>query len=332
MAEAEASAPAVEVPPPAPEAPFITASVIETVPEPSPATCPVAPVAAKIGTMAPPVYGDLGKQGRDVFGKGYHFGVLKLECKSKTATGVEITAGGNNALESGKVAGNLETKYKIKEHGLTFTEKWNTDNTLNTEVALEDKVAKGLKLVLNTTFAPQTGKKSGVLKSTYKTDGVSVNLDSTLDLGGPVVNGAGVASYKNWLVGYQMSFDTAKSKLTKNNFAVGFTNPDFILHTYANDGAEFGGSLYHKIKPDLEGAVDLAWSAGSNTTRFGIGCKYALEKDAAIRAKVNNSSQIGLGYQQKIRDGITLTLSTLIDGKNFNQGGHKVGLALELEA
>jgi len=282
--------------------------------------------------MAPPVYTDLGKQGRDVFGKGYHFGVLKLECKSKTATGVEITAGGNNALESGKVAGNLETKYKIKEHGLTFTEKWNTDNTLNTEVALEDKVAKGLKLVLNTTFAPQTGKKSGVLKSTYKTDGVSVNLDSTLDLGGPVVNGAGVASYKSWLVGYQMSFDTAKSKLTKNNFAVGFTNSDFILHTYANDGAEFGGSLYHKIKPELEGAVDLAWSAGSNTTRFGIGCKYALEKDAAIRAKVNNSSQIGLGYQQKVRDGITLTLSTLIDGKNFNQGGHKVGLALELEA
>lgn len=216
--------------------------------------------------------------------------------------------------------------------GLTVTEKWNTDNTLNTEVALEDKVAKGLKLVLNTTFAPQTGKKSGVLKSTYKTDAISVNLDSTLDLGGPVVNGAAVLSYKNWLVGYQMAFETAKSKLTKNNFAVGFTNPDFILHTYANDGAEFGGSLYHKINPELEGSVDLAWSAGSNTTRFAIGCKFALDKDAALRAKVNNSSQIGLGYQQKVRDGITLTLSTLIDGKNFNQGGHKVGLAMELEA
>lgn len=67
--------------------------------------------------MAPPVYSDLGKSARDVFGKGYHFGVLKLECKSKTSTGVEITAGGSNALESGKVAGNLETKYKVKEHG-----------------------------------------------------------------------------------------------------------------------------------------------------------------------------------------------------------------------
>lgn len=30
--------------------------------------------------------------------------------------------------------------------------------------------------------------------------------------------------------------------------------------------------------------------------------------------------------------GITLTLSTLIDGKNFNAGGHKIGVALELEA
>jgi voltage-dependent anion channel protein 2 len=39
-----------------------------------------------------------------------------------------------------------------------------------------------------------------------------------------------------------------------------------------------------------------------------------------------------LDVQQKLRDGVTLTLSTLIDGKNFQQGGHKVGLALELEA
>ena len=29
--------------------------------------------------MAPPKYGDLGKQANDVFSKGYHFGLLKLE-------------------------------------------------------------------------------------------------------------------------------------------------------------------------------------------------------------------------------------------------------------
>ncbi len=29
--------------------------------------------------------------------------------------------------------------------------------------------------------------------------------------------------------------------------------------------------------------------------------------------------------------GVTLTLSTFIDGKNFKAGGHKIGLSLELE-
>jgi hypothetical protein len=30
--------------------------------------------------------------------------------------------------------------------------------------------------------------------------------------------------------------------------------------------------------------------------------------------------------------GVTLTLSTLVDAKNFNKGSHSVGLGLELEA
>lgn len=53
----------------------------------------------------------------------------------------------------------------------------------------------------------------------------------------------------------------------------------------------------------LETAVNLGWTASKNETTFGIGCKYALDKDAWVRAKVNNSSQVGLGYQQRLRDG-----------------------------
>ena len=41
--------------------------------------------------------------------------------------------------------------------GLTLTEKWNTDNILNTEVSVEDQIAKGLKLAFDTSFAPHTG-------------------------------------------------------------------------------------------------------------------------------------------------------------------------------
>ena len=41
--------------------------------------------------------------------------------------------------------------------GLTFTEKWTTENVLNTEITVEDQLTKGLKLGLDTSFAPQTG-------------------------------------------------------------------------------------------------------------------------------------------------------------------------------
>lgn len=208
--------------------------------------------------MAPPAYSDLGKQARDLFGKGYHFGMWKLDVKTKTNSGVEFTTGGHSNQESGKVFGSLETKYKVKEHGLTFTEKWNTDNTLSTEVAVQDKLLEGLKLSLDCNFAPQSGyvvapqyglralyrpsdrakllfifrrNKSGRVKAEFAQDYVHLNSDVNLDLAGPLVNASAVFGYQGWLAGYQTAFDTRNTKITANNFALGFTANDFVLHT-----------------------------------------------------------------------------------------------------
>lgn len=85
-----------------------------------------------------------------------------------------------------------------------------------------------------------------------------------------------------------------------------------------------------------------------------------------FQAKVNNASLVGIGYTQTLRpgkapckallyiwrclkvqctfflglhwylyvciSGMKLVLSALVDGKNINAGGHKLGLGLELEA
>lgn len=108
----------------------------------------------------------------------------------------EFKTSGSSNTDTSKVVGSLETKYKRSEYGLTFTEKWNTDNTLGTEITIEDQVrisavtkvasgfhadisrwhpflrltpdpiyflfsfkqiAKGLKLTFDTTFSPNTG-------------------------------------------------------------------------------------------------------------------------------------------------------------------------------
>ena len=53
----------------------------------------------------------------------------------------------------------------------------------------------------------------------------------------------------------------------------------------------------------MEGAINLAYNSTNNVTQFGIGAKYNLDNDANLRAKVNSNLQIGLGYQQKLRNG-----------------------------
>ncbi|EPQ01586.1 Voltage-dependent anion-selective channel protein 3 [Myotis brandtii] len=279
-----------------------------------------------------PTYCDLGKAAKDVFNKGYGFGMVKIDLRTKSCSGVEFSTSGHAYTDTGKASGNLETKYKICNYGLTFTQKWNTDNTLGTEISWENKLAEGLKLTLDTTFVPNTGKKSGKLKASYKRDCFSLGSNVDIDFSGPTIYGWAVLGFEGWLAGYQMSFDTAKSKLSQNNFALGYKAADFQLHTHVNDGTEFGGSIYQKVNEKTETSINLAWTAGSNNTRFGIAAKYKLDCRTSLAAKVNNASLIGLGYTQTLRPGVKLTLSALIDGKNFNAGGHKVGLGFELEA
>ena len=250
--------------------------------------------------MAPPSYSDLGKQARDVFNKGYHFGLWKLDVKTKTNSGVEFSTSGHSNQDTGKVFGSLETKYKVKEYGLNFSEKWNTDNTLTSEVSVENQLVKGLKVSFDGMFVPHTGyvlmppsrrrvsfgyavsykyrrrpsastdsengtegvsttadtstsssppprngnssstngvftlsyrSKTGRFKTAYSHDRVRVDADFNVDLSGPLVNASGVAAYQGWLAGYQVAFDSQKSKITANNFALGYSAGDFVLHT-----------------------------------------------------------------------------------------------------
>jgi len=227
------------------------------------------------------------------------------------------------------VNGSLETKWSCKEQGLKLTEKWNTDNTINATVDYE-KLMPGLKLTLDGNFQPNSGDKAGKFKSEYKHDRILFNADMNLSKS-PVVNLAASMGHGPYALGYQTAFDTGKSALTKHNLALNYNAGDMILHCSSNDFKVFGGGIYLKNSSSLETGITCS-SALGGASNFAIGCKYALDKDAAVRAKVDTNSQIGLSYQQKLRDGVTVTLSSNLDGTKLNQPGHKLGLCLEMEA
>ena len=46
---------------------------------------------------------------------------------------------------------------------------------------------------------------------------------------------------------------------------------------------------------------------------------------------MNNQGQIGVAYTQSLRHGVMLNLSGLIEGRNINAGGHKLGLSLDFD-
>lgn len=64
----------------------------------------------------------------------------------------EFKTSGSSNTDTSKVVGSLETKYKRPEYGLTFTEKWNTDNTLGTEITVEDQVRKAVQCLVHWLF------------------------------------------------------------------------------------------------------------------------------------------------------------------------------------
>jgi|UPI0000F501AC hypothetical protein len=70
----------------------------------------------------PPTYTNLGKYVRDVFTKGYSFGLMKLDLKTKSKNGLKFTSSDSANTETTKLNGNLETKYRWAEYGLTYRE------------------------------------------------------------------------------------------------------------------------------------------------------------------------------------------------------------------
>ena len=282
--------------------------------------------------MAPPKYADLNKQVSDLFNKGFFFNVVKLDVKTKSADGPVFNIVGEQNTETAKTSGSFESKYVVPSYGLTFLEKWNTDNVLKCEITADDQLAQGFKVVFDAGFVPHTGKKTAELRTTYVHDKAQIETNIGSDGSGPALNGSLVLGFQGWTAGYQYAYSTTKAALTKSNFALGYKAKDFTLFANLNDSNELGGSVYHRVNDKLETGVQLSWTTGTNQTRFAVASKYQLDSQTAVGAKVNNACQVGLSFQQLLRPGFKLTLSALFEARNLNAGGHKVGLGLEFES
>lgn len=93
-------------------------------------------------------------------------------------------------------------------------------------------------------------------------------------------------------------------------------------------------SVIFQVNSDWDAAINgiLARSGGIQKWTLGAAAKCNIDEGSTFRCKFNTDLQLGLSLQQKLDENATLSLSFNIDCANVTRGGHKVGLAFEIEA
>lgn len=280
----------------------------------------------------PPFYEDLGKASRDVFNKGYDYPKIKLSLKTTTESGVQFETNGSHDLDKSRTTGCLKTKLKFPEQGLTFTESWNTSSELNAELKYTPDAVKGLELSLNSNWTPSSGQKSAKFCTKYSREYFSIDADADIQTTGPMFRGSAVFLYKGWYAGYELGYSTNKSQFTANNASVGYTGEDFTCHSSLKDLSDCLASVHHKLSDRTEIGLQTTYNVQTGNPSLGVATKYTMCDGAVLRAKVNHNGQIGMGYTQDLRKGVKIGFSSLVEARNINGGGHKLGLSLDFES
>ncbi|KAF9312149.1 Mitochondrial porin [Podila horticola] len=290
----------------------------------------------------PVPFADLGKPTNDLLGKDFPVGQTKFELKTVAPNGVTFNVLGNQDNKSKAINGEIKTKYVDYKNGLTVTEAWTTGNLITTQIELENKIAKGLKLDITGGFLPSDGKKSAKVGVQYKQLGFNSRAYVDL-LKGPIFTSDVVVGRDGFLLGGDIAYNVGDAAVTRFAAAAGYTAPEYAVALHAHNSFQvFSASYYHRINADLEAGGKAVWDTkahpasekahAKSPVALEVGAKYYLDRDAFVKAKVNNAGVLGLGYTQALRKGVKVSIAGLFDTTKLDQPAHKLGLSFVFEA
>ncbi|KAJ7807736.1 voltage-dependent ion-selective channel [Mycena leptocephala] len=287
----------------------------------------------------PPSWKDLGKSSTDLLQKDYPFAGTALEVKTKTPSGVVFKVAGNRSSSTSVIVGDIEAKLPDKKHGLTLTNTWTNANVLKTQVELDNQITQGLKLGLTTSLAPSKGmNKTAVLDAVYKQSGF--HSRAFLDvLKGPTFTADTVLGRDGFLVGAEAAYNVTDGRVTRYALAAGFNAPEYAVTVHAlNDLKSFSASYYHRVSADVEAGAKAVYDPKHNNgVSIEVGTKTYLDSAAFVKAKINNSGVLALGYTQSLRPGLKASFGLALDTQKLNEVDpaghvHKVGMSFVFES
>jgi len=287
----------------------------------------------------PPSWKDLGNSSNDLLGKDYPFQGTSLEVKTKTPSNVTFKVAGARDSKTSNIAGDIEAKYADFKNGLVFTESWTTSNVLKSQLELENYLAKGLKLDINTALMPEKGSKSALLNVVYKQSGVHTR--AVLDVfKGPTFTADTVFGRDGFLFGAETAYNVTEGKISRYAAALGYNAKEYSVTLHGlNNLNTFSASYYHRVSPDVEAGAKAVYDTKATTSGVAleVGAKAYLDSAAFVKAKINNSGVLALGYTQALRPGVKASFGLALDTQRLNEISpsgptHKVGAHIVFES
>ncbi|RLU21438.1 hypothetical protein DMN91_005811 [Ooceraea biroi] len=204
---------------------------------------------------------------------------------------------------------------------------------------VKTKSARRFQITSDTTLNFEASKLSGLMETKYKANAGALLLKWTTeanDLNASTsLLGSFVVRCRDLFVGYRGGYDTALNKMTKNDIGLAYGCADVDFHFRCTCiPHEYGLSVLYKVNPDLDIAANGIYARRGDLQKWtvGAGAKCKLDEKSTLRFKFNTDLQLATSLLQKLNDGITLILSFNIDCAKITRGGHRVGLALNVEA
>lgn len=280
----------------------------------------------------PPSYFDLGKQVRELFSNGYNFGLLSLNIITKSPNNGKFTTTCVESLNRRNLFGSLEAQYEIFD-SIIFTEKWNTDCVMSSELCCKNKPINDVTITLFGSISPRNGHKMGSLELEWVNRFCALTAKLELGKKFSLFTSSAVFKYKGLLGGVLTKIDPHSLRLNDYNLAAGFKNEDLTLHTAFSNGSECECSIFHTVSPKVDAGVHFVYSTNKKSDiLFGVAGRYQLDENICIRGKIHNLSQLGLGCEQRLRGSVVLTFSVLFDVRYFAEGKYKIGFSIQFES
>jgi voltage-dependent anion channel protein 2 len=284
----------------------------------------------------PPTWKDLGKSSNDLLSRDFPIFGTSLEVKTKTPSNVTFKVAGVRDNKTSGISGDVEAKYNDPKNGLAFTQAWTTANVLKTTIELENQLAKGLKLDLNTSLFPEKGTKSALINGAYKQPGL--HSRAVIDLfKGPTFTADAVLGRDGFLVGAEASYDAMSGQVTRYAAALGYSAPEYAVTIHGlGNLSTYSASYYHRVSRDVEAGAKAIYDTKSTTGGIAleVGAKAYLDSAAFVKAKINNQSVLCLSYTQALRPGVKAAFGIAIDTANLapaSGAAHKVGASFTFE-